>query len=58
MCIDYGDVSIVLEINNEVEGKSQLDFFVEKGFTPQLILDNSLDDTTGNNLRKTYLIKK
>lgn len=57
MCLNYEDVSIVLEINNEVEGKPQLDFFVDKGFTPQLILDNSLDDTTGNNLRKTYYIR-
>ena len=47
---------IILEINNEIEGKSQLDFFKQLGRKPKLIVENSLDDTTGNNLRKTYLL--
>ena len=58
MCLTYTNISIILEINNEVEGKPQLDFFIKRGFDTELILDNSLDDCTGNNLRKTYLIKK
>jgi SAM-dependent methyltransferase len=47
---------IILEINNEIEGKSQLDFFKQLGREPKLIVENSLDDTTGNNLRRTYLL--
>ena len=47
---------VILEINNEVEGRDQLNFFTNLGREPQLIIDNSLDDTTGNNLRRTYLV--
>jgi SAM-dependent methyltransferase len=57
-CLEYNNVNIVLEINNYEEGKPQLDFFSENGFDPKIIIDNSLDDITNNNKRKTYLIKK
>jgi 2-polyprenyl-3-methyl-5-hydroxy-6-metoxy-1,4-benzoquinol methylase len=56
-CLEY-DSEIVLEINNIEEGKPQLDFFKNKGYEPILIVDNSLDDSTGNNRRKTYLINR
>lgn len=56
-CLNY-DATIILEINNEDEGKPQLEFFIERGIQPEIILNNSLDDMTGNNLRRTYLIKK
>jgi SAM-dependent methyltransferase len=48
-------VSIILEINNEDEGIPQLSFFNKKGYNCKLIIPNSLDDTTGNNKRRTYL---
>lgn len=56
-CIEY-DCEILLEINNIEEGRPQLNFFKTKGYRPMLIIDNSLDDSTGNNARKTYLINK
>ncbi len=56
LALEY-DGQIVLEINNEDEGKVQIEFFKEKGFDVKLIIDNSLDDSTGNNRRKTYIIK-
>jgi len=56
-CLEY-DSDIILEINNEDEGKPQIDFFKENNREPQLIIGNSLDDNTGNNNRKTYLINK
>jgi SAM-dependent methyltransferase len=57
-CLEYPEVSIVLEINNEDEGKPQLEFFRENGYEPELIVNHSLDDSTNNNRRRTYLIKK
>ncbi len=48
---------IILEVNNAKEGKEQLDFFYENNKKIQKIIDNSKDDTTGNNKRSTYLIK-
>lgn len=57
-CLDYKEVSIVLEINNEDEGIPQLEFFRERGYEPEMIINNSLDDCTYNNRRRTYLIKK
>jgi len=57
LALEY-DAKIILEINNEEEGKPQLDLFKTKGIKPKLILDNSLDDSTGNNRRRTYLIEK
>jgi len=56
-CIDY-NCDIILETNNDVEGKAQLDFFRDAGLSCKLIIDNSEDDSTGNNGRKTYLINK
>lgn len=56
-CILSGS-DIILETNNDVEGKPQLDFFRQKGLNVKLIIDNSKDDTTNNNKRKTYLITK
>ena len=47
---------IILEINNENEGAEQLEFFNNLGRKPKMIVDNSLDDTTGNNRRRTYLV--
>jgi len=57
-CLEYPEVFIVLEINNEDEGKPQLKFFRENGYEPELIVNHSLDDSTNNNRRRTYLIKK
>ena len=48
---------IILEINNIEEGREQLEFFENNNCKIELIIDNSLDDNTGNNKRKTYLIK-
>lgn len=50
--------TILLETNNDTEGKPQLDFFRSKGATIQCISDCSDDDCTGNHGRKTYLITK
>jgi SAM-dependent methyltransferase len=58
LCLTYENVDILLEINNEREGSSQLQFFEDRRYKPNLIIDNSKDDSTNNNLRKTYLIKK
>lgn len=55
--LDTGAI-IILEINNKEEGKAQIDFFKEKECDVKLIVDNSLDDSTGNNRRKSYLITK
>ncbi len=52
------DATIVLEINNEEEGKPQIEFFENNGCDVKLIVDNSLDDSTGNNRRRTYIITK
>jgi len=57
LALEY-DAQIILEINNEDEGKSQLDFFTNKGYEPKMIVNNSSDDLTGNNRRRTYLIEK
>lgn len=53
--LDTGAI-LILETNNDIEGKPQLEFFREQGFEPKLIIDNSKDDCTGNHGRKTYLI--
>jgi len=55
-CIDL-NCYIVLEINNTKEGEEQIQFFKSHNLNVTLIVDNSLDDTTNNNRRKTYLIK-
>ena len=49
---------ILLETNNEYEGKQQLELFQQLGANIHLISDKSDDDITGNLLRKTYLITK
>ena len=55
--IDY-DCQVILETNNDEEGVPQLKFFRDKGMGVKLVIDNSKDDSTGNNRRKTYLITK
>lgn len=47
---------IILETNNDNEGKSQLLLFKELGARIILISKSSNDDVTGNSGRKTYLI--
>ena len=47
---------IILEINNEKEGVSQLQFFKNNNKNLKLIINNSLDDCTNNNRRRTYII--
>lgn len=54
-CLLY-ECPLVLETNNDKEGKSQLNFFHNKGCKVELISDNSRDDSTGNHGRKTYVI--
>lgn len=49
---------IFLETNNEEEGKKQLAFMHNLGFKIKLIIDKSLDDTTGNIKRKTYFLHR
>jgi hypothetical protein len=56
-CIQY-DCDIILETNNDDEGKPQLEFFRNSNMNIKMIIDNSKDDSTGNNRRKTYLINK
>ena len=46
---------VLLETNNDIEGKPQLELFYKLGATVQLVSDCSDDDITGNNGRKTYL---
>lgn len=50
--------NIILETNNDREGKEQLNLFRSLNANIKLIINNSLDDTTKNNRRKTYLITK
>lgn len=56
MVIDLSPETIILETNNDSEGKPQINFFRNKGLNPTIIIDNSQDDSTGNNKRKTYII--
>ena len=44
----------ILETNNDIEGKPQLDFFKSLNCSITLLSDTSNDDTTGNYGRKTY----
>jgi hypothetical protein len=53
----YGN-QIILETNNDSEGKIQLDLFKNFNAKITLISSESDDDTTGNIGRKTYLIEK
>jgi hypothetical protein len=50
-------VDILLEIDTDAQGYSELTLFEELGAVIQLVIDNSEDDTMGNIQRKTYLIK-
>lgn len=56
-CLNYCD-NILLETNNDEEGKPQLELFKELNCKIQIVSDKSDDDTTGNLGRKTYLISK
>ena len=47
---------IFLETNNDEQGVGQLDFFDKNNRKVKLIIEKSLDDITGNHLRKTYFI--
>lgn len=47
---------VILEVNNKEEGAPQLDFFRSKGKQIEEIKNASLDDSTGNFRRKTYII--
>lgn len=53
--IQNADV-VVLETNNDTEGKEQLDFF--SPYSIQCISEASTDDRTGNRERKLYLVRK
>lgn len=50
--------TIILETNNDAEGRAQLDLFLFSGANVRMIADKSDDDRTGNDKRKTYLITK
>ena len=52
------EVFYVFKRNNDKEGLPQLELFQKLNCDIKCIIDNSLDDTTNNNLRKTYLITK
>jgi len=54
-CLDTG-AKIILETNNDEEGKPQLEFFEKQGCEIKCIINHSKDDCTGNFGRKTYLI--
>ena len=55
VCLLY-NCKLILETNNDTEGADQLKFFQDKGLAPNLLINNSRDDSTGNHIRKTYLI--
>ena len=52
---EIGAPIIVLETNNGIEGKPQLELFRRVGRKTQL-LSQAIDDITGNVRRKTYLV--
>ena len=56
LACDFSDATIFLEVNNAEEGKDQLEFFRQRGYTLQEIVAQSTDDITGNARRQTYLI--
>jgi len=47
---------IIFETNNDTEGEPQLKFWRDNNMNIKLIINNSKDDITGNNRRKTYLL--
>lgn len=50
--------TIFLEVNNQTEGKQQVEFFEEKGFLVKPVNTFSSDDTTGNHGRRLYFLQK
>ena len=56
--INMGVNTFVLEINNKQTGKSELKFFDELGWTKVTVMEKSIEDTTGNTKRKTFIISK
>jgi SAM-dependent methyltransferase len=50
---------LILETNNDILGKKEINYLKDKGLNPILIIDDSDDDSTIDNKknRKTYLIK-
>jgi hypothetical protein len=48
--------TIILETNNDTEGRPQLDLFKQYNCSIKLISTESRDDITGNIGRKTYII--
>ena len=48
---------IILETNNSTEGSAQLQFFEERNKQILQISKQSIDDSTGNHGRETFLIK-
>ena len=55
ICLDKSK-TIILEINNMQEGKSQLDFFESANKEIKEVKEASRDDSTGNLKRKTFII--
>lgn len=58
LACDYADATIILEVNNAEEGKTQLEFFRQRGYDLQEIVAHSTDDITGNARRQTYLARR
>lgn len=50
-------VPIVLETNNDSEGRAQLEFLVARGYQGSMCSASSVDDTTGNHGRKTWVFR-
>lgn len=49
--------TIILETNNDVEGRTQLEFFSSRDCNIDIISEASTDDITNNNKRKLYVVK-
>lgn len=56
LCVRTG-LPIILETNNDEEGKHQVEFFEQMELIMTLISSDSRDDITGNHGRKTYLVE-
>ena len=58
LCIEMG-VDVILETNNDKEGRKEIEYFSKNNYDITLIIDGSPDDITQNKMnRKTYLISK
>lgn len=55
--LDTG-ATLLLETNNDMEGRPQLDLFRHFGAELTCIAENSDDDCTGNHGRKMYLVRR